>query len=147
MQKMEVDSEKEIVIFLNWLLPLVPQLFIFIVGLMNNYFNYILLISMILWFLVFGMLFYKLHASFKIYENGFKFEGFNEEVYIQFSSILYLEEEKRINKPLSLNIYKLVLKDGIKISRKFKIIRNRKFQNQLNKLQGKVKIKRKLILD
>ena len=58
MRKIELNSERELVIQLMWLLPLIPMSVLIIMGI------FVVIFIMIFWFITFGYIYYLYHSNF-----------------------------------------------------------------------------------
>jgi len=131
MRKIELNSERELIIQLMWLLPLIPMVILIIMGI------FVVIFIMIVWFITFGYIYYLYHSNLYIYEDKFIIKSIRKEYIINFDEILIINEIKKINNSLIPIKYKIILKNNIQnIPQKFLIIQNEKF----NKIYKELKL-------
>ena len=131
MKKIELNSERELVIQLMWLLPLIPMSVLIIMEI------FVVIFIMIVWFITFGYIYYLYHSNLYIYEDKFIIKSIRKEYIINFDEILIINEIKKINNSLIPIKYKIILKNNIQnIPQKFLIIQNEKF----NKIYKELKL-------
>ena len=131
MRKIELNSERELIIQLMWLLPLIPMVLLIIMEI------FVVIFIMIVWFITFGYIYYLYHSNLYIYEDKFIIKSIRKEYIINFDEILIINEIKKINNSLIPIKYKIILKNNIQnIPQKFLIIQNAKF----NKIYKELKL-------
>lgn len=131
MRKIELNSERELIIQLMWLLPLIPMVLLIIMGI------FVVIFIMIVWFITFGYIYYLYHSNLYIYEDKFIIKSIRKEYIINFDEILIINEIKKINNSLIPIKYKIILKNNKQnIPQKFLIIQNAKF----NKIYKELKL-------
>jgi len=122
MKKIELNSERELVIQLMWLLPLIPMSVLIIMEI------FVVIFIMIVWFITFGYIYYLYHSNLYIYEDKFIIKTIRKEYIINFDEILIINEIKKVNNSLISIKYKIMLKNNTQnIPQKFLIIQNPKF--------------------
>lgn len=122
MKKIELNSERELVIQSMWLLPLIPMSVLIIMGI------FVVIFIMIVWFITFGYIYYLYHSNLYIYEDKFIIKTIRKEYIINFDEILIINEIKKVNNSLISIKYKIMLKNNTQnIPQKFLIIQNAKF--------------------
>lgn len=131
MRKIELNSERELIIQLMWLLPLIPMSVLIIMGI------FVVIFIMIVWFITFAYIYYLYHSNLYIYEDKFIIKTIRKEYIINFDEILIINEIKKINNSLNPIKYKIILKKNTQnIPQKFLIIQNVKF----NKIYKELKL-------
>ena len=130
MKKIELNSERELVIQLMWLLPLIPMSVLIIMEI------FVVIFIMIVWFITFGYIYYLYHSNLYIYEDKFIIKTIRKEYIINFDEILIINEIKKVNNSLISIKYKIMLKNNTQnIPQKFLIIQNPKFTKIYKKLK------------
>ena len=107
MRKIELNSERELIIQLMWLLPLIPMVLLIIMEI------FVVIFIMIVWFITFGYIYYLYHSNLYIYEDKFIIKSIRKEYFINFDEILIINEIKKINNSLIPIKYKIILKNNI----------------------------------
>lgn len=131
MRKIELNSERELIIQLMWLLPLIPMVLLIIMEI------FVVIFILIVWFITFGYIYYLYHSNLYIYEDKFIIKSIRKEYIINFDEILIINEIKKINNSLIPIKYKIMLKNNKQnIPQKFLIIQNAKF----NKIYKELKL-------
>ncbi len=131
MRKIELNSERELIIQLMWLLPLIPMVLLIIMEI------FVVIFILIVWFITFGYIYYLYHSNLYIYEDKFIIKSIRKEYIINFDEILIINEIKKINNSLIPIKYKIMLKNNTQnIPQKFLIIQNAKF----NKIYKELKL-------
>lgn len=131
MRKIELNSERELIIQLMWLLPLIPMVVLIIMEI------FVVIFIMIAWFITFGYIYYLYHSNLYIYEDKFIIKSIRKEYIINFDEVLIINEIKKINNSLNPIKYKIILKNNTQnIPQKFLIIQNAKF----NKIYKELKL-------
>ncbi len=136
-----LNEEKYMFLYLMWILPLIPMLSVLILGLINKYFIWWLLLLLISWSIIFGYLCFKFNYYMILNETDFIVGSFKTRIVYKYSDIIVFEKNKSLNNILKHPIYRIILKDD-----KSFIINNKKLFNELS-LRVKSPIVSKTVFD
>lgn len=143
--KFNINSEKSLVLQLFWILPIIPMVLTFILSLFYGYFFWILILIIVLWGFFGWIINYYMSITFEIKEDYIIFKDCKRIVIVKFEDILYLQEEKLINKNESM--WKIILKEDIKISKKYLTILNKDFYKEIQLISDQIPIVKRIILE
>ena len=138
-----LDSEKELFLMLIWILPLVPQISIFLVFLLYGSFCWYCLMILAVWAIVLGIVYYCNHSVILFNKQDFVVISKNKKQTIRYSDISNVEEISHYNNPKKLKCYRI----HIGSENKTLLIRNRKIQDQFNELFPNIKVKKTYRVD
>lgn len=122
MIKMELNSERELLVQFAWLVPLIPMTVLICFKI------YIVIIIAVIWFVLFGFVFSLFHCDLFISDDRFIIKTMYKEYVISFNDILFINETKKLNNSFVPAQYKIVLRENSQIiPKRFLMIQNKKF--------------------
>ncbi|MBQ2718429.1 MAG: hypothetical protein IJF75_07525 [Clostridia bacterium] len=144
--KTVLNEEKEMFFMCLWILPLIPIIAIFILALVNNSFSWLLILVFILWFIVFGYIYYCNHCVIIFEEKNFIIKQKNNKQVIQYSNVILIEEI-RYSSALRTNKYKIHLKENCLSEKKVFVTSNKIIQRKIKDIFKNTEIKVGTVVD
>ncbi len=134
-----LNEEKYLFFYFAWIMPLIPMLTLFVLGLINNYFWWLMVILILVWFSLFGFIFLISVKYIIILEDCFIITGFRYKGEYRYDDIKLIEKIVYLNYKFRKPIYKLFIKD------KEYVINNNKIIKETNIIENRTIITKEIM--
>jgi hypothetical protein len=141
--KTHLNTDKELFFAFLWLLPLAPQLAIFFLYCIHSHLPWGLVVTMIIWFIVFGYVYYCNHYSVVIEDSQIIVLNKKHRFFIAFDQILFAEEIIYEDNSLKDHKYILHFDEAVGFKHNKLIIQNKEIQKRFDVLFPKIKVSKK----